>query len=199
MKLVFATHNNNKLDEVKDLLSNSFEILSLKDIGFKEEITEEKKTIIENSKIKCIAVKQKTGYDCFADDTGLEVEALDGAPGVLSKRFAGLNATSEDNINKLLYLLKKETNRNARFKTVISLNINGSIKTFEGICNGTISTKRMGKSGFGYDPIFIPIGSKRSFGQMTVQEKNIIAHRSIAVFKLVNFLTNLYQINEISI
>jgi XTP/dITP diphosphohydrolase len=193
MKLVFATHNNNKLYEVKDLLSDSFEIFSLKDIGFFEEIIEDKKTIIENSKIKCMTVQQKTGYDCFADDTGLEVEALDGAPGVLSKRFAGLNASSDDNINKLLYLLKEKTNRNAQFKTVISLNINGSLKTFEGICKGTISTKRMGESGFGYDPVFIPNGSKISFGQMTIKEKNIIAHRSIAISKLVNYLTNLYQ------
>ena len=199
MKLVFATHNDNKLKEVKELLSNTFEIYSLNDIGFKNEIPENKNTIIENSKIKCKVVKDSTGYDCFADDTGLEVEILDGAPGVHSKRFAGLNASSDENIDKLLGLLKNKSNRNAQFKTVISLNIDGSIKTFEGICNGTISTKRMGKSGFGYDPIFIPIGSKRSFGQMTVQEKNIIAHRSIAVFKLVNFLTNLYQINEISI
>ncbi len=194
MKLVFATHNDNKLKEVKELLSNTFEIYSLNDIGFKNEIPENKNTIIENSKIKCKVVKYSTGYDCFADDTGLEVEILDGAPGVHSKRFAGLNASSDENIDKLLSLLKNKSNRNAQFKTVISLNIDGSIKTFEGICKGTISKKRLGKSGFGYDPIFIPNGSKISFGQMNLKEKNKIAHRSIAINKLVNYLTNLYQI-----
>ena len=194
MKLVFATHNDNKLKEVKELLSNTFEIYSLNDIGFKNEIPENKNTIIENSKIKCKVVKDITGYNCFADDTGLEVEILDGAPGVHSKRFAGLNASSDQNIDKLLSLLKNKSNRNAQFKTVISLNIDGSIKTFEGICKGTISKKRLGKSGFGYDPIFIPNGSKISFGQMSLKEKNKIAHRSIAISKLVNYLTNLYQI-----
>ena len=194
MKLVFATHNDNKLKEVKELLSNTFEIYSLNDIGFKNEIHENKNTIIENSKIKCTVVKDSTGYDCFADDTGLEVEILDGAPGVHSKRFAGLNASPDENIDKLLGLLKNKSNRNAQFKTVISLNIDGSIKTFEGICKGTISKKRLGKSGFGYDPIFIPNGSKISFGQMNLKEKNKIAHRSIAINKLVNYLTNLYQI-----
>ena len=194
MKLVFATHNNNKLKEVKELLSNTFEIYSLNDIGFNNEIPENKNTIIENSKIKCMVVKDSTGYDCFADDTGLEVEILGGAPGVHSKRFAGLNASSGENIDKLLSLLKNESNRNAQFKTVISLNIDGSIKTFEGICKGTISKKRLGKSGFGYDPIFIPNGSEISFGQMNLKEKNKIAHRSIAINKLVNYLTNLYQI-----
>ena len=194
MKLVFATHNDNKLKEVKELLSNTFEIYSLNDIGFKNEIPENKNTIIENSKIKCTVVKDSTGYDCFADDTGLEVEILDGAPGVHSKRFAGLNASSDENIDKLLGLLKNKSNRNAQFKTVISLNIDGLIKTFEGICKGTISKKRLGKSGFGYDPIFIPNGSKISFGQMNLKEKNKIAHRSIAINKLVNYLTNLYQI-----
>ena len=177
MKLVFATHNDNKLKEVKELLSNTFEIYSLNDIGFKNEIPENKNTIIENSKIKCKVVKDSTGYDCFADDTGLEVEILDGAPGVHSKRFAGLNASSDENIDKLLGLLKNKSNRNAQFKTVISLNIDGSIKTFEGICEGTISKKRLGKSGFGYDPIFIPNGSKISFGQMNLKEKNKIAHK----------------------
>ena len=194
MKLVFATHNDNKLKEVKELLSNTFEIYSLNDIGFKNEIPENKNTIIENSKIKCKVVKDSTGYDCIADDTGLEVEILDGAPGVHSKRFAGLNASSDENIDKLLGLLKNKSNRNAQFKTVISLNIDGSIKTFEGICKGTISKKRLGKSGFGYDPIFIPNGSEISFGQMNLKEKNKIAHRSIAINKLVNYLTNLYQI-----
>ena len=192
MKLIFATHNDNKLKEVKELLSKSFEILSLNDIGFKDEILENKNTIKENSIKKAQIVKAKTGFDCFADDTGLEVEILNGAPGVFSKRFAGKNASTDDNINKLLSLLKNKSNRKARFKTVISLNLDGKIKIFEGICKGTISTKRQGKLGFGYDSVFIPNGSKISFGQMSLAKKNEIAHRSIAVNKLVDFLTNLY-------
>ena len=192
MKLIFATHNDNKLKEVKELLSKSFEILSLNDIGFKDEIEENRNTIKGNSIEKAKIIKFKTGLDCFADDTGLEVEILNGAPGVFSKRFAGKNASTEDNINKLLSLLKNKSNRKARFKTVISLNLDGKIKIFEGICKGTISTKRQGKLGFGYDSVFIPNGSKISFGQMSLAKKNEIAHRSIAVNKLVDFLTNLY-------
>tara|TARA_X000001036_G_scaffold91642_1_gene84031 strand:- start:285 stop:863 length:579 start_codon:yes stop_codon:yes gene_type:complete len=192
MKLIFATHNDNKLKEVRELLSKSIEILSLNDIGFRDEIIEDKKTIKENSIEKAKIVKLKTGLDCFADDTGLEVEILNGAPGVFSKRFAGENASSDDNIDKLLSLLKNKSNRNAQFKTIVTLNLNGKIKIFEGICKGTISTKRQGELGFGYDSVFIPNRSKISFGQMSLAEKNKIAHRSIAVNKLVNFLTNLY-------
>ena len=192
MKLVFATHNDNKLKEVRELLSKSFEILSLNDIGFKDEIEENKNTIKENSIEKAKIVKLKTGLDCFADDTGLEVEILNGAPGVFSKRFAGENASSYENIDKLLSLLKNKSNRNAQFKTIVSLNLSGKIKIFEGICKGTISTKRQGGLGFGYDSVFIPNGSKISFGQMSLAEKNKIAHRSIAVNKLVDYLTNLY-------
>ena len=192
MKLVFATHNDNKLKEVRELLSKSFEILSLNDIGFIDEIEENKNTIKGNSIEKAKIVKFKTGLDCFADDTGLEVEILNGAPGVFSKRFASENASSYDNIDKLLSLLKNKSNRNAQFKTVVSLNLSGKIKIFEGICKGTISTKRQGELGFGYDSVFIPNGSKISFGQMSLAEKNKIAHRSIAVNKLVDYLTNLY-------
>ena len=192
MKLVFATHNDNKLKEVRELLSKSFEILSLNDIGFKDEIEENKNTIKENSIEKAKIVKLKTGLDCFADDTGLEVEILNGAPGVFSKRFAGVNASSDDNIDKLLSLLKNKSNRNAQFKTVVSLNLNGKIKLFEGICKGTITIKKQGEFGFGYDSVFIPNGSKISFGQMSLAKKNKIAHRSIAVNKLVHFLTNVY-------
>ena len=192
MKLVFATHNDNKLKEVRELLSKSFEILSLNDIGFKDEIEENRNTIKGNSIEKAKIVKFKTGLDCFADDTGLEVEILNGAPGVFSKRFAGENASSYENIDKLLSLLKNKSNRNAQFKTIVSLNLSGKIKIFEGICKGTISTKRQGKLGFGYDSVFIPNGSKISFGQMSLAEKNKIAHRSIAVNKLVDYLTNLY-------
>tara|TARA_B000000475_G_scaffold237007_1_gene205306 strand:+ start:105 stop:686 length:582 start_codon:yes stop_codon:yes gene_type:complete len=191
-KLVFATHNPNKLIEVKYILANKYEILGLNDIGFNEEIIEDKKTIIENSieKVKC--VKDKTGFDCFADDTGLEVKALNGMPGVFSKRFAGINASSEDNIDKLLNLLENQTDRSAQFKTIISLHLNGKIKTFEGICKGNIAYEKMGEFGFGYDPIFIPENKELSFGQMSMQDKNKIAHRGKAIKKLIDYLTNLY-------
>ena len=191
-KLVFATHNPNKLIEVKHILANKYEILDLNDIGFNEEIIEDKKTIIENSieKVKC--VKGKTGFDCFADDTGLEVKALNSMPGVFSKRFAGINASSEDNINKLLNLLENQTDRSAQFKTIISLHLNGKIKTFEGICKGNIAYEKMGEFGFGYDPIFIPENKELSFGQMSMQDKNKIAHRGKAIKKLIDYLTNLY-------
>ena len=191
-KLIFATHNPNKVKEVRDLLSDSFEILGLDDIGFSEDIIEDKHTITENSITKAEFVKIKTGYNCFADDTGLEVDALNGQPGVFSKRFAGPNASSDDNINKLLEMLENNTNRAARFKTVISLSKNDEIITFEGVCEGNIARERMGSLGFGYDPVFIPKNRNISFGQMTLRQKNLIAHRAKAINKLVDYLTNLY-------
>ena len=191
-KLIFATHNANKVKEVRNQLMGTYEILGLNDIGFHEEIIEDKKTIVENSIAKVRFVKERTGYDCFADDTGLEVNALNGKPGVFSKRFAGQNASSEDNINKLLYMLKGKRDRSAQFKTVISLFNNGEIQTFEGICKGNIGFKRSGNFGFGYDPIFIPENKNVSFGQMSLEEKNKIAHRARAVYKLIGYLTNLY-------
>ena len=191
-KLVFATHNKNKLIEVKQLLSKRYEILGLHEIGFEEEIIENKETIIENSVEKVKYVRDKTGFDCFADDTGLEVNALNGKPGVFSKRFAGSNASSDDNINKLLKLLKNKIDRSAQFKTIISLHLNGEIKTFEGICKGKIACEKMGESGFGYDPVFIPENKELSFGQMSMRDKNEIAHRAKAINKLIDYLTNLY-------
>ena len=191
-KLIFATHNSNKVKEVRSLLKGSYEILGLNDIGFAQEIIEDKQTIIENSIAKVKFIKENTGYDCFADDTGLEVKVLGGKPGVFSKRFAGPNATSEENIDKLLKMLNKHLDRSAQFKTVISLSKNGEIRTFEGICKGNIAYQRMGDFGFGYDPIFIPEDKKNSFGQMSLSEKNLIAHRAKAVNKLIEYLTNLY-------
>ena len=191
MKLVFATHNENKIKEVRDLISNKFEILSLDEIGFKDEIIENKNTIRENSIEKVKVIKNITGFDCFADDTGLEVDALGGKPGVLSKRFAGINASSEDNIKKLLKLMESEENRIAQFKTIISLNLNGKIRTFEGICKGLISRKKTGIYGFGYDPVFIPKDKNSSFAEMSLSEKNQIAHRSIAIKKLIDYLKNI--------
>ena len=191
-KLIFATHNANKVKEVRNQLMGTYEILGLNDIGFHEEIIEDKKTIVENSIAKVRFVKERTGYDCFADDTGLEVNTLNGKPGVFSKRFAGQNASSDDNINKLLHMLKGKRDRGAQFKTVISLFNNGEIQTFEGICKGKIGFKRSGNFGFGYDPIFIPENKNISFGQMSLEEKNKIAHRARAVNKLIGYLTNLY-------
>ena len=191
-KLIFATHNANKVKEVRNQLMGTYEILGLNDIGFHEKIIEDKKTIVENSIAKVRFVKERTGYDCFADDTGLEVNALNGKPGVFSKRFAGQNASSDDNINKLLHMLKGKLDRSAQFKTVISLFNNGEIQTFEGICKGNIGFKRSGNFGFGYDPIFIPENKNISFGQMSLEEKNKIAHRARAVNKLIDYLTNLY-------
>ena len=178
-KLIFATHNANKVKEVRNQLMGTYEILGLNDIGFHEEIIEDKKTIVENSIAKVRFVKERTGYDCFADDTGLEVNALNGKPGVFSKRFAGQNASSDDNINKLLHMLKGKQDRSAQFKTVISLFNNGEIQTFEGICKGNIGFKRSGNFGFGYDPIFIPENKNISFGQMSLEEKNKIAQSAI--------------------
>ena len=192
IRLIFATHNANKVKEVRNQLMGTYEILGLNDIGFHEEIIEDKKTIVENSIAKVRFVKERTGYDCFADDTGLEVNALNGKPGVFSKRFAGQNASSDDNINKLLHMLKGKRDRSAQFKTVISLFNNGEIQTFEGICKGNIGFKRSGNFGFGYDPVFIPENKNISFGQMSLEEKNKIAHRARAVNKLIGYLTNLY-------
>ena len=192
-KLIFATTNENKLFEAKKLLKNYYDVIGLKEIGFEHKIIENKSTIIDNSVHKALFVKEKTGFNCFADDTGLEVDFLDGAPGVYSKRYAGINASSEDNINKLLNSLQGQKNRKAQFKTVISLNIDKKIKTFVGICRGKILNKKKGENGFGYDPIFVPEKSKLSFAEMTVEEKNKIGHRGIAIQKLFFYLTNLYS------
>ena len=192
-KLIFATTNENKLFEAKKLLKNYYDVVGLKEIGFEHKIIENKSSIIDSSVHKALFVKEKTGLNCFADDTGLEVDVLDGAPGVHSKRYAGIDASSEDNINKLLNSLQGVKNRKAQFKTVISLNIDEKIRTFIGICKGKILNKKKGEYGFGYDPIFLPEKSKLSFAEMTVEEKNKIGHRGIAIQKLFFYLTNLYS------
>ena len=188
MKLVFATNNSNKIKEVSNLISNQIEIMSLKDIGCKEDIVESENTIIDNAILKANYIKNNYGYDCFADDTGLEVDFLNGKPGVYSKRFAGENSTDELNMKKLLECMKESNNRNARFRTVIALNINNQVITFTGVCEGEILKQRRGNNGFGYDPIFLPKGYNNSFGEMSIIEKNEIAHRSKAVKKLINYL-----------
>ena len=191
MKLVFATNNLNKLAEVQKMLPNSIELLSLKDINCFDEIDETETTLEGNAKLKADYITTKFGYNCFADDTGLEVESLDNKPGVYSARYAGLENNSGKNMQKLLSELKDKINRKAQFRTAICLNLNNKQFLFEGICKGEITTEKQGKKGFGYDPIFKPNGFNNSFAEMTSEEKNTISHRGIAIQKLVSFLNNL--------
>ena len=190
MKLVFATNNLNKLKEVQEMLPDSIELLSLKDINCFDEIEETETTLEGNAKLKADYITTKFGFNCFADDTGLEVESLDGKPGVYSARFAGEPANSENNMQKLLVDLEHKKNRKAQFRTAVSLNINDEKFIFEGICKGEILTRKQGEKGFGYDPIFKPEGFNKSFAEMTSEEKNTISHRGIAIQKLVAFLNN---------
>lgn len=188
MILVFATHNENKLKEVKKLLPEFVELISLTDMGCKEEIPETGTTIEENAVIKSRFVYERYHTNCFSDDSGLEVDVLDGKPGVLSARYAGEPKNDQRNIQKLLEALKKENNRKARFKTVISLIMNGREFLFEGIINGNITNEPIGSGGFGYDPVFIPDGSSKTFAQMDLSEKNKISHRALAIDRLVEFI-----------
>lgn len=187
-KLVFATNNPNKLKELQAILGDEFELLGLKDIGCTEEIPEEQPTLEGNARQKAFYVYEKYGYSCFADDTGLEVEALNGEPGVYSARYAGEKKDAGANMNKLLHEMAKINNRKARFRTVISLVIDGKEKQFEGIAEGEITREKHGNSGFGYDPVFLPDGYSKTFAEMELHEKNKISHRGRAVQKLVNHL-----------
>jgi len=187
MKIVFATNNPNKLEELQALLPKSIELLSLKEIGCTEEIEETEKTLQGNAKLKADYITANYGYDCFADDTGLEVEYLDGKPGVYSARYAGEEANSEKNMQKLLTELDGITERQAQFKTVIALNLSGRQYFFNGVCKGAILTKKQGEKGFGYDPIFKPEKYSISFAQMTIAQKGKISHRGKAVAKLMDF------------
>ena len=191
MKLVFATNNLHKLKEVQEMLSNSIEVLSLKDIGCFEDIEETEITLEGNAKLKADYITKKYGFDCFADDTGLEVEALDGKPGVYSARYAGEHGNAEKNMEKLLFELKNKLSRKAKFRTIIALNITNKQYLFEGICDGEILNEKTGAKGFGYDPIFKPSNASCSFAEMNSEEKNIISHRGIAIQKLVQFLNSL--------
>jgi XTP/dITP diphosphohydrolase len=188
MKLVFATNNLNKLKEVQNMLSGSIEILSLKDIHCFDEVEETESTLEGNAQLKADYITNKFGFNCFADDTGLEVASLDGKPGVHSARFAGEPCNSENNMQKLLMDLETITNRKSQFRTVVSLNINDKKFLFEGICKGEILKEKQGEKGFGYDPIFKPEGFLQSFAVMSIEEKNKISHRGIAIQKLVEFL-----------
>lgn len=193
MKLVFATNNKHKLQEVRDILSDRVEVLSLADINCHDDIPETADTLQGNAIMKAQYIYQKYGVDCFADDTGLEVEALNGAPGVYSARYAGDGHDSEANMNKLLQNLTGENNRRAQFRTVIALIIKGEEKTFDGIVKGEITEEKRGDSGFGYDPIFVPEGFSKSFAQMTNDEKNSISHRFRATEKLNDYLKRIYE------
>ncbi len=188
MKLVFATNNKNKLDEIKQLLNSSMNILSLEDIDCKEDIPETGNTIEINARQKSNYIYEKYGLDCFADDTGLEVEALNGDPGVYSARYAGEEKNAENNMQLVLQKLTNISNRKARFKTVISLMLNGEEYQFEGIVDGYITESVLGNKGFGYDPIFRPEGYTQTFAELAQEEKNKISHRGRAVAKLISFL-----------
>tara|TARA_X000000950_G_C13620552_1_gene539211 strand:+ start:148 stop:729 length:582 start_codon:yes stop_codon:yes gene_type:complete len=190
MKLVFATNNLNKLAEVQKMLPKSIELLSLKDINCFDEIDETETTLEGNAKLKADYITHKFGSNCFADDTGLEVESLGGKPGVYSARFAGEPANSENNMQKLLSELQAKENRKAQFRTAVALNLNDEKFLFEGICKGDILTEKQGEKGFGYDPIFKPEGYNLSFAEMSSEEKNKISHRGIAIQKLVAFLSD---------
>ncbi len=188
MKLVFATNNKNKIIEVKALLSKEIEILSLSDIDCTQEIEETEETIEGNAKLKADYITKIYGLDCFADDTGLEVDALNGAPGVYSARYAGEKVTYADNVNKMLYEMRGRSNRKAQFRTAIVLNLQGKQYLFEGVCKGDILEVEKGNDGFGYDPIFRPKGFDKTFAEMNLDEKGEISHRGLAVQKLVKFL-----------
>lgn len=190
-QLVFATNNAHKLDEVRKILGEKFNVLSLKEIGCNDDIAETAETFEGNALIKARYIHDKYGYDCFADDSGLEIDALGGAPGVYSARYAGEAHDSEKNMEKVLKQLQGIENRAARFRTVIALTLDGKEHLFEGEIAGRIIEERRGAGGFGYDPIFIPDGETRTFAEMDDAQKNGISHRARAVKKLVAFLDSL--------
>ena len=192
MELVFATNNKNKILEIKNLIQKNIKLLSLSDIGFKGEIIEDGNSLHENSLIKAKFIRSKYGINCFADDTGLEVHSLNNEPGIYSSRYAGYPINTNDNIKKLINNLERFSNKSARFRTVISLIINENIYSFEGVVNGNIIKEIKGKKGFGYDPIFIPNGYNKTFAELSLKEKNLISHRSIAVNKMIRFLEKNY-------
>ena len=188
-KLVFATHNAHKLDEVRDIVKDNFEIISLTDIGCFDDIEESGSTLEDNARIKARFVKEKYGYDCFGDDSGLEVDALNGAPGVYSARYAGGNGhDSEANVKKLLHEMEGASDRKAHFRTVIVLLLDGKEYQFDGRVDGTITSIPQGNEGFGYDPVFQPDGFDKTFAQLGMEVKSEISHRARAVKKLCKFL-----------
>jgi XTP/dITP diphosphohydrolase len=188
VSIVFATHNPNKLEEIRQMLPPGLKLLSLDDIGCQEEIPETADSLEGNARLKASYVREHYGYDCFADDTGLEVVALDGAPGVYSARFAGPRADSQANIRKLLRLMEDKPDRKARFRTVIALAVGRDFYFFEGEVEGEILRQPSGTGGFGYDPVFRPWGYEQSFAEMPLQEKNRISHRGKAFRNLNSYI-----------
>lgn len=191
MELVFATNNPHKLRELQQLLGDEIHLLSFKDIGCDDEVPENQQTLEGNAAEKSFFIFEKYGYNCFADDTGLEIDALDGEPGVYSARYAGEEKSAEANMAKVLEKMKGITNRKARFRTVISLVIDGKENQFEGFVEGEILREKRGTEGFGYDPIFQPDGISQSFAEMNSEQKNQLSHRGRAVQKLVRYLKSL--------
>lgn len=191
MKLCFATNNVHKIQEVKALLGNKFEILSLNDIGFSGDLAEDHQTLEKNSLQKASFIFHNFHVNCFADDSGLEVPSLNFEPGAKSARYAGEQRSDEDNIELLLKNLSASTDRRARFRTIISLILDGQVHQFEGVAEGEIINEKRGKSGFGYDPVFIPVGYTKTFAEIGMEEKNRISHRGKAIEKLIQFLRQL--------
>lgn len=188
MELIIASQNQNKLVEFKKILGDKINLFSLSDIGLNQEIPENEKTIKKNAMFKAKFVNTQTGKNVFADDTGLEIDSLNGEPGVYSARYSGVERNSDKNIELVLTKLKNKSNRNSRFKTIISLIIDGKSVNFEGVVEGKITEEKRGSNGFGYDPIFQPNGYSSTFGEMSLKEKNKISHRSIAINKMVQYL-----------
>jgi XTP/dITP diphosphohydrolase len=191
MKIVFASNNKNKIEEIQSMLPDTIQIVSLESIGCFEEIPETASTIEGNAILKANYITQKYGFDCFADDTGLEVDSLNGEPGVYSARYAGEQRNAEDNMNQLLGELSDKPNRKAQFKTVIALNFQGKQHLFTGIASGEITLEKMGTGGFGYDPIFKPNGYENTFAELSLEIKNEISHRGKATKLLLEFLEKL--------
>ncbi len=190
MKIIFATNNQHKADEIRAALPPAFEIATLKDAGILIDIPEPYDTLQDNAREKARVISELTGEACFSEDTGLEVEALNGEPGVKSARYAGEGRDFSENIKKLLLHLQGKENRSARFRTVICLLLDGQEHFFEGICRGTIIQTERGDKGFGYDPVFVPEGAEKTFAEMPMEEKNRFSHRRKAVDKLIAFLKN---------
>lgn len=191
MKLIFATNNQHKVDEIRHIIGSQFQLLTLKEAGIDIDIPEPHATIEENASEKSKTIYQLTQTNCFSEDTGLEVITLNGEPGVKSARYAGDDKSFDKNIEKLLTKLEGKTDTRARFKTIISLIIDGREHLFEGVCNGQIIFEKKGTQGFGYDPVFVPNGSNKTFGEMSVEEKTKFSHRKRATEKLVAFLNHL--------
>jgi len=188
MKLCFATNNPNKLAEIQDLLGNQYELVGLKDIGCEEELAEDQDTLEGNSLQKAQYVYDQYGVNCFADDTGLEIPSLGGEPGVYSARYAGEQRSNDDNMVLVMERLEGKNNRNAQFRTVITLIIDGKQQQFQGVVKGEIITKRAGSEGFGYDPIFCPDGHSKTFAEMSRSDKNKRSHRGHAIRQLIDYL-----------